>query len=121
MPLTSVRKDPIGVYCIYASKDTTLQQELLKHLRNLDRSKLIVFCHDKDIPVETEWEYEKNILQIVLLLISPDFMDSNYIDSTEMKQALKRSKEGTTRIVPILLRPISWNIGPLAPLAPLPS
>ncbi len=121
MSLTSVRKDPIGIYYIYASKDTTLQQELSKHLRNLNRSKLIIFCNDKDMSVETEWECEQSTLQIILLLISPDFMSSNYIDSMEMKQALKRDKEGTTRIIPILLRPVNWEIGQLAPLAPLPS
>lgn len=61
-----------------------------------------------------EWEKEiqnhLNTAQIILLLISPDFIASEYCYGTEMKHALERHKRGEARVIPVILRPVSaWE------------
>jgi TIR domain len=58
---------------------------------------------------------------IILLLISSDFLASDYIFSVELQQALARHKAGEARVIPIILRPVDWTyIAELARLQALP-
>jgi hypothetical protein len=57
---------------------------------------------------------------IILLLISADFINSRYCYSVEGRCALERHKAGEARVIPILLRPVDWQITPLAKLQALP-
>jgi hypothetical protein len=56
----------------------------------------------------------------VLLLISPDFMNSDYCYRREMRAALKRHAKGLTRVIPIILRPVDWIRTPIGKLLALP-
>jgi tetratricopeptide (TPR) repeat protein len=58
---------------------------------------------------------------VILLLISPDFLASDYRYSVEMQQAMKRHKEGNATVIPVLLRPIDYQDAPFASLRCLPS
>jgi tetratricopeptide (TPR) repeat protein len=57
----------------------------------------------------------------VLLLISPDFMDSDYCSEVELKSALERHDQGLSRVVPILLRPTDWETSDIAKLQSFPT
>jgi hypothetical protein len=61
-----------------------------------------------------------NQAAIILLLISPDFLASDYCYSVEFQGALARQERGEARVIPILLRPIDWHGAPFAHLHPLP-
>ncbi len=61
-----------------------------------------------------------NAAPIILLLISPDFISSDYCYSIEMKQAVKRHEAGGARVVPIILRPVEWKDAPFGKLQALP-
>jgi len=78
----------IKIFFCYAHEDETLLNTLKKHLRPLQRQGLIDMWYDRDISAGTEWEHEIteqiNTADIILLLISPDFMDSDYCYGTEM-------------------------------------
>jgi len=50
-----------------------------------------------------------NMAQIILLLISPDFIGSDFCYGSEMKQAHERHKKGEAKVIPIILRPIHWQ------------
>ena len=72
-----------------------------------------------------EWEKElhKHLesADIILLLISSDFMSSDYCYSTEMRRALARHDEGGAQVIPILLRSIFWQNAPFAKLQVIPT
>ena len=58
---------------------------------------------------------------IILLLISPDFIDSDYIWDTELKTAMQRHEQGTATVVPIILKPCQWQEMPFGKLQALPA
>ncbi len=73
---------PIQIFCCYAHKDKALLVDLEKHLEILRRSGLITVWYDRDIDPGAEWKREidtrLNTSDVILLLVTPDFMRSNY-------------------------------------------
>src|SRR5437764_9084113 len=100
---------PVTLFYSYAHEDEVLLNKLKAHLRPLQRQGLIDVWHDRDISAGTEWEQEiskhLNEAQIILLLISPDFMDSDYSYGYEMKCAIERHDREESCVIPIILRP----------------
>ena len=58
---------------------------------------------------------------IILFLISPDFIDSNYINDVEIEQAMKRHKKGEVIIIPIFVRFYELSGHPLLDFQGLPA
>src|SRR5260370_8754597 len=114
----------VSIFFCYAHEDEALLNKLKAHLRSLQRQGLIDVWHDRDISAGTEWEQEikkhLNEANIILLLVSPDFMDSDYCYSIEMKRALERHQHGEARVIPIILRRVYWQ-GILGTLQALPT
>jgi hypothetical protein len=115
---------PANIFFCYAHEDEVLVNKLKTHLRPLQRQGIIDLWHDRDISAGAEWEQEvKKYLseaQIILLMVSPDFIDSEYCYSVEMKEALARHDRGEVRVIPIILRPVYWQ-GILDKLQALPT
>jgi tetratricopeptide (TPR) repeat protein len=111
-------------YC-YAREDKSLRDELEKHLAWLKRRYQLTNWHDREILPGEEWEQaidtHLNTAHLILLLISPDFMASDYCYGKEMQRALARHKAGTCRVIPILLRPTFWEDAPFSSLQLLPT
>lgn len=114
----------IEVLLCYAHKDERLLNNLKTHLKALQREKLVDFWYDRDISAGTEWEREidehLNSARIILLLVSPDFINSDYCYSVEMQKALDRHEGGEARTIPIILRPTDWQNTRLGRLQALP-
>jgi hypothetical protein len=115
---------PHNVFIAYSRKDQEFRGELIKHLKPLERRGLIRSWHDRLIGAGDEW---KNALDqkleeadVVLLLVSVDFIASDYCYEIEMKRALERHREGTARVIPILIRDCHWKDAPFAKLQMLP-
>jgi LuxR family transcriptional regulator, glucitol operon activator len=114
----------VKIFCSYANKDQSFLSTLKTHLFPLQRQGLIDTWSDIDISPGTDWE--KNIethlstAHIILLLISPDFMASDYCYSKEMQDALERHDQGEACIIPIILRPVDWQDTPLGKIQALP-
>src|SRR5260370_4017724 len=117
--------NPLNVFCCYAHEDQELLAQLKRHLAPLQRQNLITIWSDKDINAGIEWEKELDkhleCADIVLLLISPDFMDSDYCYGTEMVRTLARHNESSTVAIPILLRPTLWQNSLFAKLQIIPT
>lgn len=115
---------PVTIFFCYAREDEALLKKLKTHLRPLQRQGFIDVWYDRDISAGTEWEQEikqhLNTAQIILLLVSPDFMDSDYCYGIEMQRALERHQNGEARVIPIILRPVYWHGEPLGKLQALP-
>jgi TIR domain len=116
---------PVKIFFCYAREDEELLNKLKSHLRPLQREGLIDVWYDREISAGTEWEQEikqhLNNAQIILLLVSPDFMNSDYCYSVEMKRALERHNRKEAKVIPIILRPVYWHGEPLGKLQALPT
>src|SRR5438876_11871174 len=114
----------VKIFFCYAHEDEPLLNKLKTHLRPLQRQALTDVWYDRDITAGTEWKQEidkqLNEAQIILLLVSPDFIDSEYCYSIEMKRALERHERGEARVIPVILRPVYWQGAPFSKLQTLP-
>jgi len=116
---------PLELFYCYTREDRALRDKLDAHLATLRRTGLITAWHDGEIVPGASWEEEiethLNTADIILLLISPEFIQSDYCYSKEMKRALERHHAKEARVVPILLRPTDWIGTPFSTLQMLPS
>lgn len=123
--MTAEAKRPIEVFYSYAREDELLRKELEKHLMLLKRQGQITGWHEQEIGagVETEVEINKhlNTAQIILLLVSPDYIARDNCYSIEMERALERHKAREARVIPIILRPVNWKDAPFCKLKALPT
>ena len=115
------------VFISYACsrKDKKLRQELEKHLSNLKRQDIISSWSDGDITPGTAWRSQiiehLNTAEIILLLVSADFMASDFCSSTELVRAIDKHHAHQAHVIPILLRPTDWKDAPFAKLKMLPT
>ena len=113
------RKAPtIELFYSYAHADEPMRKKLEKHLATLHQQGLIASWHDRMIGTGTEWEQQidehLNRAQIILLLISANFLASPYCSGIEMKRAMERHKANEARVIPVILRPVHWKDVPFA-------
>jgi internalin A len=112
------------IFVSYSRKDKRYRQQLDINLVPLRRNGLISVWHDRVILPGQEWdpEIDKHLesADIVLVLVSPDFLASEYAYGREMSRALERHQSEETIVVPIILRPSDWQHSPLAALQALP-
>jgi hypothetical protein len=115
---------PTSVFYSYAPADQELRDELEKHLSSLRHKGLITEWHDRKIVAGTNKaemiDKQLKSASVILLLISPDFMASDYFYSVEMQRALDRHALGDAQVIPILLRPVDWKKAPFANFQCLP-
>ena len=114
----------VDLFFAYSHRDEAHRDALETHLTNLRRQGLIRTWHDRRIQAGQDWSgtIHEHLGQagIVLLLVSADFIASDYCYHTEMKQALEQRKMGRTQVVPVILRACDWNHPPLGALQALP-
>ena len=101
-----------------------LRDKLAKQLRLLERQGVIAGWHDRQISGGNEWAGEisqhLDTARIILLLISSDFLASDYCYDVELKRALERHDAREARVIPIILRPTDWRSAPFGKLQALP-
>jgi TIR domain len=114
----------VSVFLSYAHRDERLRDELEKHLSPLRRSALIDTWDDRRITPGAELDaaidQRLETADLVLLLISPDFINSDYCYRREMRAALRRHTKGQARVIPIILRPVDWLRTPIGRLLATP-
>jgi len=96
---------PVPVFFSYAHEDEGLRNELSKQLKILERSGIISSWTDRSIAAGEEWRkgidsaIEK--AKVILLLVSPDFMASDYCYEVEMARAMDRHNRKEAVVIPI--------------------
>src|SRR5579864_845368 len=122
--MSSVSK-PIEVFFSYADEDELLRRELEKHLSLLHRQGLIVGWHSRLVAPGIDWTraVDEHLEQasIILLLISADFLASDYCYGVEVQRALQLHQTKQARVLPILLRPVNWKGAAFEHLQALPT
>jgi len=101
---------PVTLFYSYAHEDEALRDELQDHLAILERRRVIQSWHDRAIVPGQDWSraIDDHLRQadLVLLLLSKDFIASDYIMGVELEFAMQRQQRGEATVVPILLRPV---------------
>ena len=106
------------VFISYSHKDETFKENFEEHLSTLKRKNIISVWHDRDINAGDHWkrEIDENLKtsSIIIFLVSPSFIASNYCYEIEFQQAKKNEEKGKCKIIPVIIRPCSWEDLPLS-------
>lgn len=116
---------PIEIFFSYSHKDEPFREQLETHLSMLKRQRLIKPWHDRMITAGDEWKGQiddnLNAADIILLLVTANFLASDYCYDIEMTRATERHEIGEARVIPIILTPVEgWTHSPFAKLQVLP-
>jgi len=102
-----------SVFISYSHNNTTEEKELLKHLQVLQKSGHIQVLDDQQIGGGDYWEsaIDKaiNETKVAVLLITADFLTSDFINNTEVPQLLQRRQKGELKVIPVIARDCAWR------------
>lgn len=114
----------ITLFFSYAHRDEELRDELEINLATLKRQGVIDTWHDRRIVAGENLDHvtsaQLEAADIILLLVSPYFIASDYAYDIEMKRALERHQSGTARVIPVILHPCEWRELPFGKLMATP-
>lgn len=114
----------IEIFFSYAHEDEQLMDEVRRQLIVYERQGRILKWHDRKIRPGGEWEKEidERLRQarIILLFMSPRFIESKYCYLIEGQEALRRHEAKEATVIPIVLRPCAWEDSPFGKLQALP-
>ena len=120
----TTRRRPVRVFVSYSRQDEHLRRQLSDHLGGLRTAGLVEDWDDGDIGAGAEWEDEirerMRAAEIILLLLSPDFLSSAFITGVELAEALDLRRAGRATVIPVVMRPVHWQDTDLGQLQALP-
>lgn len=112
------------VFFSYSHADEDLRDQLETQLAMLKRQGVIETWHDRRIgagqEIDRSIDTHINTDEIILLLVSPDFIASDYCYNVEMTQALSRHDRGEAVVIPVILRACDWHDAPFGRLMATP-
>lgn len=113
-----------NVFFSYSHADEALRDELQKHLAVLKREGSITTWHDRRLlagdNLDGTIQQSLEEADIVLLLVSKDFLASGYCYDIEFERAMERHRQGLCRVIPVILRPCDWQSTPIGGLVAVP-
>ena len=114
----------LTVFYSYAHADEELRQQLEKHLALLRRQGVVGEWHDRKITAGQQWgekiDHHLEDADLIMLLVSADFLASGYCRNVELKRAMERHKADEARVVPVILRACDWQTESFGELQALP-
>lgn len=122
---TTANLHTVKLFYVYTGEDQYLCNQLEKHLAILQRQGFISEWACRNIlgeaPKEDEIDTYINTVQVILILVSPDFLASEYCYGPEMQRILEQHSVGKATVIPVILRPIYWEGMPFSEIPPLPA
>ena len=113
-----------SVFFSYSHVDEALRDQIETQLSMLKRQGVIETWHDRRVGAGQEFaraiEKHVEIDDIILILISADFIASDYCYETEMARAMERHEAGEAIVIPVILRACDWQGAPFGKLNPTP-
>jgi TIR domain len=104
------------VFVSYSHKDRRWLEALLLHLAPLQLAGLLEAWHDRKIGVGSDWLAAilsaLGSARVAVLLVSPDFLGSEFILKEELPRLFAAQKQGRTVILPLLCRPSATGLVP---------
>ena len=117
--------DPPLLFYSYAHEDEAHLTTLRTHLALLRRDKKISEWYDRKIRPGDEWDPlirdQLDRARIILLLVSADFIASDYCWGTEVRRALERHERTEVVVIPVIISPTDWHSAPFGKLQALPT
>ncbi|WP_133510145.1 TIR domain-containing protein [Candidatus Thiosymbion oneisti] len=114
----------VKVFISYSHHDEEDKDELVKHLSLLKRNGHIDDWHDREIDAGIDWKASIDSAlessEIIILLVSSNFLHSDYCMDVELEQALARHQTNKARVVPVVVRPCDWKDSGFSKLEVLP-
>lgn len=108
----------------YSHKDEPFREDLERHLAMLLRQGLIETWNDRRIAAGQNFGGEiseaLDAADIILFLVSSDFLSSEYCYDVEMQRAMERHARGECVVIPLILRPCDWRAAPFGQLLAAP-
>ena len=102
-----------SVFISYSHKDETHREDLEEQLSMLKRNNVISVWHDRKITAGDDWRNQinenLNNADIIIFLVSPSFLASDYCYDVEVKTAMSRHQAGNAKIISIVIRPCDWQ------------
>lgn len=114
----------VSLFFAYSPQDEPLRDELEKHLAALKQQGILSTWHDRRLlPGADRSDSQKQLerAEIILLLVSADFLKSDFCTDGSLAAALSRHHSGAARVIPVILRPCDWLHTEFGMLTPLPS
>lgn len=114
------------IFISYSHRDENFKDDLQIGLATLKNNGHIAAWDDRAIMAGDEWDHKiKDALykaDIILLLVSPNFLASRYVREQEIKIAMERhhNPEDPAVVVPIIIRPSDWKDNAFSRLQALP-
>lgn len=123
--MSDLKPRPARIFYSYSHHDIRFRHRLETALASLRRRELIVEWHDRNISAGEEWKtsIDANLeaADIILLLISFDFVASEYCYSIEMMRSMEKHDAGEARVIPIIVGPADFQELPFGRLQVLPT
>jgi hypothetical protein len=112
------------LFLSYSHSDEFYKLELEKHLATMKRNQEVEIWNDRMITPGQEWDKIINVellnADIILFLVSSDFIASDYCNDIEVKTAIEKHNAGTAIVIPIIIRACDWQSTLFAKLQVLP-
>lgn len=123
-PKEESSKSKLKVFVSYAHKDEEYRKDFETYLALLKRQGLIEIWTDRQILAGSSWEKEisENLesADLIIPLISPDFIASDYCYEIEMARAIEKHDSQSALIIPVIIRPCAWKNSPFVNFQALP-
>ena len=114
----------LRVFISYSHQDDEWRRQLEAHLSLLRREGVLDVWHDRRLQAGEPWaqtlDEQIGSADLVLLLVSADFIQSDYCFGLEMRTALERDQAGRSRVVPVIVRKCDWETAPFGKLQAVP-
>ena len=115
----------IKIFVSYSHKDEDIRKKLHNHLASMVHNRIIEISFDRKIRPgqHVDHEIEKSIAgaSIVLLLVSANFIDSNYCYKVELKYIMGMHKTRNLRVIPVIVSACDWKNTPFGNLLAVPT
>lgn len=124
-PGQAVRGAPVEIFISYSHADADLASLLDTHLAALRREGLVATWIDRQIGPGDQWraaiDTRLDRAAVVLLLVSANFIASDYCWDVELSRAMERHDAGKAKIIPVILRDCDWKHLPFAAFQAVPT
>ena len=116
---------PAKIFVSYSHLDERHRESLESHLKVLKSAGLLELWHDRRINPGDDWkgkiDHALEEADVVVLLVSSDFLASDYCNDVELSRALERNANGNCRVVPVIVRDVNWKLSRFSNLQALPT